>query len=187
MVAAVPAAQGGRWDAGGSPAGVLALTHGQNGPVADAAPMARSRAASSHPPGLAGDRRDLRLWLIDDTPQHHGVAEATARRVGGIAFRGFLDGASGEAAFRRAQDDGSAPDVVLMDFFLGDDRGDAVTRRMRGHERGRRCTIIGYSSVVSGSEAIVAAGGDLILPKRRNDLGVNPFLERWLATLPRSR
>jgi ActR/RegA family two-component response regulator len=127
--------------------------------------------------------KPLVLWLIDDTSHHHQVAAATVARVPGVEFHGYHDGASGYAAFAEAQSVGKSPNVVLMDFFLGDDRGDRLTTRLRALERGQqRCTIIGYSSVASGSEAIVAAGGDLIIPKRGNQGGVNPFLLTWLQS-----
>lgn len=124
------------------------------------------------------------LWLIDDTQHHHQVAAATAAQVPSVVFQSFVDGGSGEWAFTEAVRAGAQPDVVLMDFFLGDDRGDQVTRRLRRLERERRSVIIGYSSVQTGSQAIVNAGGDLILPKRGNASGINPQLLAWLQRWP---
>jgi hypothetical protein len=43
--------------------------------------------------------------------------------------------------------------------------------------------IVGYSSVSSGSERIVEAGGDLILPKICDPSGTNPQLRRFLEQL----
>lgn len=121
------------------------------------------------------------LWLIDDTMQHHDTAEATAARVPGVRFAGFVSGEEGVEAYRQvAGDVRLAPDVVLMDFFLGDDRGDRVTTRLRRIAGAKRPVIIGYSSVPSGSAAIVAAGADLVLRKQRDDEGINPALLAWL-------
>ena len=122
------------------------------------------------------------LWLIDDTLQHHDTAEATASLVPGVRFAGFMSGAEGLEAFEdAARDLRRVPDVVLMDFFLGDERGDRVTAHLRQLEpAGKRPVIIGYSSVPSGSAAIVAAGADLALKKQRNDDGINPALLEWL-------
>lgn len=128
------------------------------------------------------------LWLVDDSPHHHAVAAATAARVAGIRFAGFLTAAGATAAFARAARGrgASVPDVVLMDYYLGDGRGDQVTRRLRQLEpRTRRPVIIGYSSVRSGSEAIVAAGGDLILRKTGDAEAGNPELLAWLEAAAR--
>lgn len=122
------------------------------------------------------------LWLIDDTLQHHDTAEATAALVPGVAFAGFVSGEEGIDAFRDAARDAKRlPDAVLMDFFIGDERGDRVTAQLRRLETAaKRPVIIGYSSVPSGSAAILAAGGDLVLKKQRDDEGINPALLAWL-------
>jgi CheY-like chemotaxis protein len=131
----------------------------------------------------------MNLWLIDDTPQHHATAEATAGLVPGVRFSGFLSGADGIEAFRDAGADADRlPDAVLMDFFLGDERGDHVTARLRELEpAAKRPLIIGYSSVPSGSAAIVAAGADLVLLKQRNEAGINPALLDWLRRAAKGR
>jgi len=122
------------------------------------------------------------LWLIDDTPQHHETVAATASLVPGVDFAGFLSAEEGLSAFRKASKDAAkTPDVVLMDFFLGEDRGDRVTSQLRALETpAKRPVIIGYSSVPSGSSAIVDAGADLLLKKLRNNEGINPTLLQWL-------
>ncbi len=126
-----------------------------------------------------------RLWLIDDTPAMHRVADATGAMVDGWDFDGHLNGADAVAAFEHLGD-GIPPDVILMDFYLGDDRGDHVTARLRQRETAHhRPVIVGYSSVRSGSAAILAAGGDLILPKHENSDGINPSLLAYLRGWPR--
>jgi len=122
------------------------------------------------------------LWLIDDTLAHHDTAEATALLVPGVTFAGFITGEEGVEAFREAANDAKRlPDAILMDFFIGGERGDQVTAELRRLEPAcKRPVIIGYSSVPSGSAAIIAAGADLMLSKQRNDQGINPTLLTWL-------
>ncbi len=123
------------------------------------------------------------LWLIDDTPSLHLVAEATVALVEGWTFAGYLSGseALGDLVSTPVA---ARPQVILMDFFIGSERGDVVTTRIRAIDSpNHRPVIIGYSSVRSASVVIIAAGGDLILPKRANKSGINPdlliYLRRW--------
>jgi len=122
------------------------------------------------------------LWLIDDTEGNHRITGATAALVPGVRFRGFLTAEEGIAAFSlAARRPDELPDAVLMDYYLGDLRGDQVTRRLRELEpASARPVIIGHSSVASGSAAILAAGGDLVLRKHADDDGINPSLLAWL-------
>lgn len=123
----------------------------------------------------------MRLWLIDDTPDQHLVAARTASLVAGVDFSGFPSASDGVAAYIQAEQAGEPPDVILMDYFLGDDRGDRVTAQLRQLEAAKHSpVIIGYSSVASGSQRIVAAGGNLILRKHATSEGINPTLLRWL-------
>jgi CheY-like chemotaxis protein len=118
------------------------------------------------------------LWLIDDTPMLHGVAQATVDLVYGWTYAGWL---SGEEAITELQAGAAWPDVVLMDYYIGSERGDRITRHLRALEPAQhRPVIIGYSSVRSASQAIVAAGADLILPKHQDARGINPSLLAWL-------
>lgn len=123
------------------------------------------------------------LWLIDDTPSLHVVAEATVQLVPGWSFFGHYTGFEAIAEYKSLSAE-VRPQVILMDFYLGLDRGDLVTAQLRTlSSASHRPVIIGYSSVRSGSAAIVAAGGDLIVPKRSNAAGINPdlliYLRRW--------
>ncbi len=121
------------------------------------------------------------LWLIDDTSEHHRVAGATAA-LAGASFAGFASGREGIAAFARiVRQRRGRPDAVLMDYYLGDERGDAVARRLRELEAtNHRLVIIGYSSVAEASRRIVDAGGDLVLRKHATADGINPSLLEWL-------
>ena len=131
---------------------------------------------------------NLLIWLVDDSRDHHVVADATVARLSGIKVAHHYDGVSAAAAYAAVQADPAlpAPAVVLMDYFIGEERGDQVTRALRALERRSRAVIVGYSSVASGSARIVEVGGDLALRKHCDQSGINPSLLRYLSTLPSS-
>ncbi len=119
-----------------------------------------------------------RIWLIDDTPVLHAVAAATIDHAGGWEFTGYLSGAE---AIGDLDAGAPWPEVILMDYYIGPERGDRVTRALRRREPATiRPVIIGYSSVRSASQAIVAAGADLIVPKHQDAEGINPSLLAYL-------
>ncbi len=123
------------------------------------------------------------IWLIDDTREHHAVAAATIALLPRFAFTGFLDADEAVDTYTRLAriHPAALPRIVLMDFFLGEVRGDVVTARLRQLQpRDGRLTIVGYSSVAAASERILAAGGDIIVSKQRGADGRNPSLTRFL-------
>jgi CheY-like chemotaxis protein len=126
------------------------------------------------------------IWLVDDSLDHHQVADGTVARLPGVELAHHYDGVGALAEYAALQDDPArpVPAVVLMDYFLGAERGDQVTRGLRALERRSRAVIIGYSSVASGSARIVEAGGDLVLRKHCDQSGINPSLLRYLSSLP---
>ncbi len=122
-----------------------------------------------------------RLWLIDDTPSLHRVADATRRLAGDWEFTSWYSGAEAIEAIKLGE---PWPDVILMDYYIGHERGHHVAARLRELEPADlRPVIVGYSSVRSASQAIVEAGGDLIVSKHQDGRGINPslleFLKRW--------
>jgi CheY-like chemotaxis protein len=130
--------------------------------------------------------RDFLLWLIDDGEANHQAAIATVAALPWVRLERFYSGAEAVAAFSDIEAAGGrAPDAVLMDFFLVGERGDQITADLRQAEVRSRPVIIGYSSVASGSAAIIAAGGDVVVRKHADDRGVNPSLANWLRGLPR--
>ena len=117
------------------------------------------------------------VWMIDDDPGNLEVAGRTVR-AGGHRFEGF---SSGHAALMALRHGTPAPQVVLMDFYLVGERGDQVTREWRAQEGPQRTVIVGHSSMASGSAAIVASGGDVVVRKHADERGFNPTLATWLS------
>ena len=131
----------------------------------------------------------LLVWLIDDSEANHQVAARTAAGLSAVDFVGFYTGDEAVAAFAAGQalKAASVPDVVLMDYYLGDERGDQVTAALRAAERRSRPVIVGYSSVESASRVIVAAGANVIVRKHVDGNGINPSLARYLKELVAAR
>lgn len=134
----------------------------------------------------------LGLWLVDDCEPHHAAARATVALVPGFALESFHHGAVAVAEFARRAADApqDLPRVVLMDFYLGDGRGDEFTAALRASDPpGFRPIIAGYSSVAECSREIVHAGGDVVIRKRIARDGTNPdlrvYLESFLAIAAR--
>lgn len=131
--------------------------------------------------------RDFLLWLIDDGESNHQAAIATVALLPWVRLERFYTGSEAVEAFTAIEAQGGrAPDAVLMDFFLVGERGDHITAELRQAEVRSRPVIVGYSSVASGSAAIIAAGGDLVVRKHADDRGVNPSLANWLRAQERA-
>jgi CheY-like chemotaxis protein len=126
------------------------------------------------------------LWLIDDAADNHAVVIATLAGDPRFPFTGFTNAADALAEFRRLalRQPALLPRIVLMDYYLGGERGDEAAAELRQCQpAGHRLIIVGYSSLRSASERIVLAGGDCILAKRHDERGINPGLRRWLQGL----
>jgi CheY-like chemotaxis protein len=131
----------------------------------------------------------IRVWLVDDSSDPHQVADRTIAGLSGFELAHFYSGSEAIAAFAQlaGEHPEQLPAVILMDFYLGDERGDAVTVALRCLEPQRtHATIVGYSSVQSASERIVASGGDVVVRKHRGADGVNPSLRRFLLAVARA-
>ncbi len=126
----------------------------------------------------------LLVWLVDDTEHHHQVADATVAALPDVELEHFHVGAASVETYRHrlAAEGGRLPDVVLMDYFLAGERGDQVTQALRqAEDRRHRPVIVGYSSVPSGSQAIVQAGGDVVVRKVSSG-AINPHLLDYLRS-----
>ena len=129
----------------------------------------------------------MRIWLVDDTPRWHGVTASTVALVAGWNLESFHSGPAAMLAFEQLVEHHphDLPQVILMDFYLGQMRGDAVTEQLRELEPdGHHAVIVGHSSMPHGSELIEMAGGDCSVRKHHDSNGVNPSLLRWLQDFP---
>ncbi len=125
--------------------------------------------------------KPILVWLIDDSESNHVTAISTVATMPWVTLVNFYSGAEAVAVFAKIeQQQGNAPDVVLMDYYLNGERGDHVTRALRATERRSRTVIVGYSSVVSASHIIVQAGADVVVRKHTDAQGINPSLATWL-------
>lgn len=111
------------------------------------------------------------IWVIDDGPSNHRLVERSLPGEG-YELVGYLDGdeALVELAAYLDSDNGEAwlPDIVFMDFFLGERNGGEITvevRRLFAAAGRRGPWIIGHSSVMHCSRAIVELGGDVVMAK----------------------
>jgi len=129
------------------------------------------------------------IWMVDDTPEWHTVTACSIDpRIHDLEH--FHSGQAALLAFQAlARDEPQRlPDIILLDYYLGDERGDGLCRQLRELQpAGQRPVIVGFSSVTSCSERIVAAGGDCVLPKRQDAEGRNRALQRWLAERARDQ
>jgi CheY-like chemotaxis protein len=127
---------------------------------------------------------DFVLWLVDDGEANHQAALATVARFPWVRLEHFYTGSEAVTRFSDIEaQQGRGPDAVLMDYFLEGERGDQVTAALRQAEVRSRPVIVGYSSVASGSAAILAAGGDVVVRKHADARGTNPSLAVWLGGL----
>ena len=123
------------------------------------------------------------LWHIDDGQHLLAMSAATVAQATGWSFRGFESGAEACAVFAKLAPE-DRPAVILMDYFIAQERGDEVTRQLRRIDPAPgRTHIVGYSSMTRASLAIVAAGGNLVLPKHGCN-GINQTLLAWLLRWP---
>ncbi len=127
--------------------------------------------------------KPILVWLIDDSEANHVTAVTTVASMPWVTLEQFYSGKEAVAVFAKIeQQQGYAPDVVLMDYYLNGERGDHVTRALRATERRSRPVIVGYSSVTSASQIIVQAGADVVVRKHTDAHGINPSLATWLRS-----
>lgn len=125
----------------------------------------------------------IRVWLVDDCEPHHAAAAATIRGLPGFELESFLEGSAAVAEFtyRASTAPETLPRIILMDYYLGDGRGDEFTAQLRALDPPAfRPVVAGYSSVGERSREIVAAGGDVVVRKRIARDGTNPDLRVYL-------
>jgi len=121
----------------------------------------------------------LLVWMIDDTPSWHEVARRTLADLAAFRLRCVHAGDEARAALAGP---GRQPRIVLIDYYLPGERGDALAAELRTRLAG--ACLVGHSSVPSCSALIVEAGADVAVRKHADAEGTNPSLRRWLAGFP---
>lgn len=118
--------------------------------------------------------------MIDDVSSNHELVRRSLPRGHEDAcdLSGYLSAKEALEALATLLADGTdaLPDVIFMDFFLGDGHGDEVTRAMREAFAAAGLAgpfIVGHSSASGASRQIVKAGGDVAIAKDKR-AGVSP-------------
>ncbi len=115
------------------------------------------------------------VWVVDDLPANHALVRRSLP-AGFEAVCDLVSVGSGEEALLHVEvgldaDPDRLPDVIFMDFFLGDGYGNEVTQKIRAAFGARRLAgpyIVGHSSSPPASLEIVRAGGDVAIEKDRH-------------------
>ncbi|MBI3273275.1 MAG: response regulator [Planctomycetes bacterium] len=111
------------------------------------------------------------VWAIDDASENQRMIRDCLLPDGEafLVLEAFEEAAAAmeELKERHALADG-VPDVILMDYFLGNAYGSVLTTAIRAlFAPARGPVIIGHSSMPAASASIVEAGGDFTLPKKK--------------------
>ncbi len=115
------------------------------------------------------------VWVVDDVEANH----ALVRRSLPLGFEAICDlvgVSSAEEALLQLEigldaDPERLPDVIFMDFFLGDSYGNEVTKKIRVEFAKKKLQgpfIVGHSSAPPASLEIVKCGGDVAIEKDRH-------------------
>jgi len=129
------------------------------------------------------------VWVVDDVAAIHALVERSLP----AGFEAVCDLVSHVCAGDALLDlevglDGDPdrlPDVIFMDFFIGDAYGNEVTKRVRElfAKKGLRGPyIVGHSSSPPASLEIVRSGGDVAIEKDRS-VPVSPGVRQIFSTL----
>jgi CheY-like chemotaxis protein len=115
------------------------------------------------------------VWVVDDLDANHALVSRSLPVGWETACELVLHRSGAEAladvALGLDGDPGRLPDVIFMDFFLGDDYGHLVTKKLREAFAARGLTgpfVVGHSSSPPASLEIVRAGGDVAIEKDRH-------------------
>ena len=112
------------------------------------------------------------VWVVDDLPSNHDLVRRSlpAGWESVCELVSFDSGTSAleELALGLDVDPERLPDVVFMDFFLGDHYGNEVTKQLRTLFAAKGLAgpfVVGHSSALPASHEIVRAGGDVAIEK----------------------
>jgi CheY-like chemotaxis protein len=127
-------------------------------------------------PAGEGGHEPLRtvIWVLDDIEANHDFVRRSLPEgyESVCVFKTFVTAEDALRDLEKALDaiPEELPDVLFMDFFLGDDHGDEVTERIRAAFSAKRLTgpfIVGHSSSTPASLEILKKGGDIAIEKDR--------------------
>jgi len=115
------------------------------------------------------------VWVIDDVDANHALVRRSLPE-GFESVCELVSHSSAEEALLHVEigldaDPERLPDVIFMDFFLGDAYGNDVTKKIRDAFAARALAgpfIVGHSSSPPASYEIVRAGGDVAIEKDRH-------------------
>ena len=132
------------------------------------------------------DRKPI-FWIVDDVAScHELVRRSLAGVLSSCELHHYFEASEALVELRACLSDPSGygwlPDLIFMDFYIGEARGDEMTRRVRALFRAaalRGPWIVGHSSVTRCSERIVEAGGDSVARKNPR-LDVSPDIRAML-------
>ncbi|NRA36639.1 MAG: hypothetical protein HRU15_00730 [Planctomycetes bacterium] len=133
----------------------------------------------------------LVLWQLDDACHWHDISANSLQHWNNQRqssqhwlFRGFTHSRDLIYGLDECLDSELWPQIILMDYYLIDERGDQVTAALRSYlsklNEAPHITIIGHSSVRSCSQHICKAGADLAVIKRETAGGLNKHLLQYL-------
>lgn len=113
------------------------------------------------------------IWVIDDAPANHRLVERSLPpNDGSYELITYLCGqeALTELEVYLSDFEGAPhlPDVIFMDYYLGESNGGQITvtlRKLFDEYKLQGPYIIGHSSMYSCSEVIKTLGGDIAITK----------------------
>lgn len=129
------------------------------------------------------------LWVVDDLEANHALVRRSMP-AGFEAVCELVSHSSAEDALLHVEvgldaDPERLPDVIFMDFFLGDAYGNEVTKEIRKRFQAHKLAgpfIVGHSSAPPASLEIVKCGGDVAIEKDRH-AAVSPGIQKLFPDL----
>ena len=113
------------------------------------------------------------IWVIDDSPSNHRLVERSLPpNDGSYVLVTYLSGEDAilelEAYLSEYEGAPHFPDIIFMDYYLGETNGGQVTvtiRKLFEEYNFQGPYIVGHSSMYSCSEVIKTLGGDIAITK----------------------
>ncbi len=105
----------------------------------------------------------IKIWFIDDKPENHKVwlnsfSDEVKNQTELKCFTSW-------SLLKAELKEGSVPDILFLDYFLGDTYGHKVIDWFHEHSDIRRPFIAAHGSMKETNTAMFERGADLIVPK----------------------